>query len=271
MSIVSYKPESVFGLSENQVFYGFNCRFVDVSTLAQVMLFYAWSPIVFRGGYRAQKSFIEASWCGLDFDNGEMSLEDAKKRFCDMIHVIGTTKSHRRPKNGVVADRFRVVLLFEEKITDIKTYRWNMRKLLEEYPEADETCKDGARFFWPCTKIVQVEKEGFKREVDKDVPDWFMREPTADEVRSQMKTRALPRWVIARLSRPIEKGKRNITVYKIAKDMTRYGILKEDIVHAILSSPTYRDDLSQETHDEVLKTIGSAWTSVHEILKKESL
>lgn len=53
----------------------------------------------------------------LDYDDGHVSLEEAKKEFSKYIHIIYTSTGHRVNKldHGGIVDRFRVILPFELK------------------------------------------------------------------------------------------------------------------------------------------------------------
>ena len=51
----------------------------DVHRIAKGMSHCVWSPIIWKEGERLQKNFLSCEWAALDFDNGEMSLEEAIK------------------------------------------------------------------------------------------------------------------------------------------------------------------------------------------------
>jgi hypothetical protein len=76
----------------------------------------SWSATTFKNNKRKDENAESFSIIGLDIDNG-MSLEDAKKFFTDkkLECLISTTKSHNIEKNGVIADRFRIVLLLDKE------------------------------------------------------------------------------------------------------------------------------------------------------------
>lgn len=112
-----------------------------------------YSTSVFSDSTRRNANFEFAEIMGLDIDNGEaeekMTLEQAKKAFADYKHIIATTKSHNRPKNGIIADRFRVLLFLETPITDVLTFKATWNKLLKDYPAIDKQCSDAARYWDP--------------------------------------------------------------------------------------------------------------------------
>ena len=198
---------------------------------------HVWSPVVWSSGERLQKNFSAAQWCVLDFDCGEMSLGEAQNTFCDMVHVIGTTKSHRVEKNGRCCDRFRVALRFSEVIRDLRVYRYNMAKMTHNYP-CDSSCRDGARYFFPCTQIVSIcdDEDAFQVDVIKEVPESFERTPKA-KFGEMSKAFVIPRRVIYRLSRECTEN-RNTFCYGLGADCARVGIPLERVIELIERSQT---------------------------------
>lgn len=215
-----------------------------------------WSPCIWLQGNRSEHNFEYADWCVLDFDNGELTLNEAVNNFCDMIHVIGTTKSHQKPKKGgPPTDRFRVMLKFDERVDNLRLYRWNMWKLTTVYP-ADPACKDGARFFYPCTEIVSASADGYTQEINTDLPDTFDRPP----VRAvPVDGKGIPVWIKRVLSVVIPIGERNAEIYKMACDLTRCGFESGAVLDLVLRSATYRGTLpSPGLLREMQQTIASA-------------
>lgn len=117
-----------------------------------------WAPATFTGS-RANGNLKAISLLALDFDSG-MKLSEAFELFKDYKHIIGTSKSHQIEKNGVVADRFRVLLVLEYPIHTDADFKSHWFAAFAKWPSMDKACKDSARFFFPCTKIVSVNEEG---------------------------------------------------------------------------------------------------------------
>ena len=122
------------------------------SEVAELILTYPVSPCMWGGGVRKKSNFRFADWIGLDFDEG-LSLADACIKFEQYVHIIGTTKSHQVEKGGKTCDRFRVFLKFGVRCTNREDYEATADELIKKYG-ADKACRDAARFFWPCKKIV---------------------------------------------------------------------------------------------------------------------
>lgn len=143
--------------------HGSNSEFYRVGTdfenLMQDICESMWAPGIFLDDHRVKKKFESAMIVALDFDDG-LSLAEAAQRFESYKHIIGTTRSHQKEKNGIITDRFRVILFLEESIEDYKVYESTVRALLDANPEADPQAKDAARMFYPCVELVQYSEEG---------------------------------------------------------------------------------------------------------------
>lgn len=132
---------------------------VTEDTLPDIITKHTYSLATFKDNHRTNANYQQVPAIGLDFDDG-LSIEDARDVFKDYKHIIGPTRNHRKPKNGVVADRFRVILFLSEPITDRNVYLATIGSLLEQFPAADRACKDPARMFYPCTVVDKYVKSG---------------------------------------------------------------------------------------------------------------
>ena len=75
-----------------------------------------YSPVTWVDGYRKGENYKSGEDCIVfDIDDG-MSLHQAKQIFSDYMGLIVTTKSHQKDKNGIVCDRFRVILPYKNKM-----------------------------------------------------------------------------------------------------------------------------------------------------------
>ena len=84
----------------------------------------------------------------LDFDDG-LTWEEAEDKFRDYTYFMYETKSHKKDKNGVVADRFRVMLPLDRTITlSTEKYKRMMKNIIAVFaPEADKTCINPSQLF----------------------------------------------------------------------------------------------------------------------------
>lgn len=209
----------------------------DIHRMCRGVTRHVWSPCVWQDGVRTQEHFLSASWIVLDFDSGEMSLDEAVSSFCDMVHWIGTTRNHQKDKGGIVCDRFRVALRSDVPYWDLRAYRYKMTEMMRKYP-VDKSCKDGARLFFPCREIVQVSEDGYTEEVPDEIPEAFERiDPLRWE--AYKRTGILPTKVRARLTTVVPVGWRNTTWFGLAKDLGLLGYAPEEIEAMIVGSQTY--------------------------------
>ena len=216
------------------------------------MTTYVWSAIIWENGERAELNFRGASFAVLDFDTPEMPLKEALNTFSDSCHVIGTTKSHQKEKNGVTCDRYRVVLPFTAEITDLSQYRFNMRLFYNKYP--CDKCIDGARYFFPCTEIVSVVSDGYKQ----DVVEGRESPPESRYTTEWAKAGVLPAMVNHARQILIPPGNRNTYFYGLAKDLVKCGYQDEQIMKVFRHSKTYEACWNSDYEKELLQTVKSA-------------
>lgn len=223
----------------------------DVERIKKAICGWVWSPCIWTDGVRRQENFQRADWCVLDVDSPEMTLDDACRRFCDMQHVIGTTKSHQKDKGGVTCDRYRVLLRFERPILSLADYRYTMRKIVQRYP-VDQQPKDGARFFYPCTRIVQSSADGYGEDVF-EAPAHY-NDPNFQTRKYAAAGTITPfsRWALSAL---VPKGERNTTWYRAAKDLTKAGKDPMEILRLIVDSKTYAGQVSLDLAAEIMTCV----------------
>jgi hypothetical protein len=230
---------------------------VEVSSwleLARIATACVWSPIVYKGEKRGTDAFVEARLVGLDFENPEYPLAQAQREWCDSVHMLGVTMNHG--KDGL--DRFRIVSVFRETISDARTYTHNLSRLIDHYG-ADVKAKDGARLFFPCTRIVSGSREGYQQDVEAAPPQReFVPSPLW---REQRIVRPYTRYWLTRV---IPEGERNDTVFRMAKELCDAGWDLASIYAEIVSSPTYGGQVSPKLSSEIHSTILSGIKSVME-------
>lgn len=220
--------------------------FVDIcpqrfSSLSTYVTQNTWSPIKFRYQTRRQENFEQAILVGLDFDEG-MTLGQAKENiFCDMRHIIGTTRNHQKMKNGAICDRFRVILQFEQPIKDLRTYKWNINRLTSHY-ESDQNAKGGSRLFYPCTEIVSM-GDGYLLEVE-EPPVWFMDNSAKEaELNAYAKIGKVPFWLQRNLANIIAPGNRNTAIFGMAMDLSKLNFNKDYVESVLKTSQVYKDNI----------------------------
>lgn len=146
----------------------------EVESLKQLSAFTAataWSPYLFERTYkvnertgkkyklfRTKKNFITGHFFAIDVDEG-LSVEEAINRVnkLNLRCYIQTTKSHRVNGNG---DKFRIVCELTRPLKNGDEVLGTFQKLLKDFPEMDEACKDEARFFKASPNTVYTNYDG---------------------------------------------------------------------------------------------------------------
>lgn len=104
-----------------------------------------YSNLIWADGYRLGDNYIAGSDC-LIFDFDEIvTIDMVMQWFAKYQKLICTTKSHQINKNGVVCDRFRLVLPLYSPI-DLDRYQYTIiNRYLAERFNADTQSTDAAR------------------------------------------------------------------------------------------------------------------------------
>ncbi len=121
-----------------------------------------YSAGMFKDGHRKAENYLgRSNVVILDIDDG-LSIKEARKRFEPITHIIATTKSHQKEKNGLVCDRFRVLLLCENEITlNSSDYHDLMKEIHKDFDFVDKACKDSSRFYYPSSDSIIQSYQGF--------------------------------------------------------------------------------------------------------------
>lgn len=230
-------------LNQHKVFT--KAKFDDLSDIVNTVCNFVWSPIVWAHGNRKSVNYLFSDFAVLDFDDGRWSVDDAIE-FCkdeDVAGIIGTTKSHQKPKNNLPAcDRFRLIMPWSHRLVHLDTYRQNMKRIASHFP-CDQQCTDGARMYQPCTEIVFIKQgEGLDWHPYEEPKKHIRYEPTVYE-----QTGILPRWLEAMLVESPAPGTRNKHAFRLAAKLAEHGFSEQQVVERVLAAPI---DLStQEKKD----------------------
>lgn len=184
---------------------------------------YVWSPIVWKDDYYPVRvNFEYADWCVLDFDD-TISIDQAiDEVFYDYAHIIAPTKSHSK-----YAHCFRVCIPFEKRIDCLDVYESNLKHYARKYG-ADPQPTHGGSYFSPSSYIASKNITGQKLAIvsktqQKKKHPW------------NGKPRYLSRWAQSIISRGIvREGVREITAYRLAKDLLETGMKDTDVLGTLL-------------------------------------
>lgn len=133
--------------------------YTDLFELASIITEKQWAPATFKEGKRLIKNLESISLLVLDIDSG-CELEGAKRLLGEYKHIIATSRNHQKEKNGVVCDRYRVVLFLDEPILSDADFKATWQTAFKRWPFIDEACKDSSRFFYPSPEIVSINSSG---------------------------------------------------------------------------------------------------------------
>jgi len=109
-----------------------------------------YSAGIFKEGISSNDNWMnQPSLLILDVDDG-LTLDEAKSFFSGSKVLISTTRNHRKLKNDVLCDRYRVILPLKSPITcSAAEYTKVMALLMEEkFTFTDDSCKDASRMYF---------------------------------------------------------------------------------------------------------------------------
>ena len=148
--------------------------------------------------------------------------------------IIATTRNHRKEKNGVICDRFRLVIPFDKPITDLETYKYNMRLALDRWPWIDKNALDGARFFFPSNKVIYLDSKAIYSWETKPI------EPCRNENFYVKKIDGkIPLWCLNFINDGTlcRNNSRHLTVYAVAYALFEQGFSTGQIYRLITRAP----------------------------------
>jgi len=121
-----------------------------------------WVLARFHHNYRKSENYIKdtINTIAIDVDEG-LSIAEFKEIAKDYKYAIGTTKSHQKPKNGKVCDRYRVIFPLLTYF-NLSAYEFSlMMDEVNRFFGSDPACRDISRQFrgYPYG-IVYIHKEG---------------------------------------------------------------------------------------------------------------
>lgn len=208
----------------------------------------SWSPVIWKEGYPKESNFLSADLCVLDFDDGVTSLEKAKSIFGQFAHIIATTKSHQKEKNGLTCDRFRVVIPFENSIFTVAKFRWNMRKYLQRY-QSDMACIDGARTYLPCFDVISLKEMGDKLptyDIPKTKPKPFNME--------QYKALPVSHFVANIMREGASPGNRNRDCFRACLELWRKSYDEASIKRIVFNAIPSDSNFTDREKDSIVKS-----------------
>ncbi len=207
-----------------------------------------WSPGTYHNDHRKNENLKSISLLTLDVDDG-CTLAEAKTHFAGYKHIIATTKSHQKDKNGIVCDRFRVILFLPETVTTDSEYKKYWFAAGAKWPFIDQQCKDSARFFYPCLTIKSY-ADGFefteKQEPGVKLPK---RSTKASGVKTKVKLSHATKDFLLEGAPP---GQWHGALVKACMNMKQEGMELEEMINRLQSATlNYDGELDQKDLDTI--------------------
>lgn len=221
---------------------------IESESVGDTICQHSWSNIEWEGE-RKQDNFKQAFFIALDFDGGKTIKEILS--WCEELaleFVLGTTKSHQKEKPNAKkfsepCDRFRLILPTESVCSNLMDYRYTLSYFIDELG-ADRSCRDGARFFFPCQNVLYERKEARKTGWIK-APATILHEPKRKKLnilKGREQNGAMPVWISYLLMNGAQVGSRHSKCYAVANALFEYDICQTtDDAHRLLSSSPFRE------------------------------
>jgi hypothetical protein len=247
------------GFKSEKDAYGRLTDIESIEQLADIITKENYSLGIFKKNHRSKEDFIKAWAIGLDFDGG-YSIDQAKTDFVDYTHIIAPSKSHRKEKNGVVSDRFRVILFLTRAIDDCDTFEQTWHWLKERWPDTDKACKDASRFWFPSTEIVSIRKGGKKLDPVEVIAAELA--PTEFDRAPILRHGELGKPTMKFLLEGAASGGRNHATTRAAKDFQQNLYTVDEAIDQIVKALHFNGTIACDfTEQEVITTIRSAYNS----------
>lgn len=246
MATISHLPLRDDDYAGNGYAHNYMATTVDnLIDLAEIIRERVWSPIVWREGRRLKDNFAKSDLWVFDFDEGR-TLHDVEQWLQQrkLAHIIGLTKSHQMPKVSGKSvkppcDRFRVIVPMHEPITDLETFEYNMTGAIKTLG-CDESCKDGARFYFPCTRIHAMAPGQPVRWKPRSLSlpsRGELAQRAVEKSNFDATYRRIPRHLQNMLACGVASGGRHKACYRLGANLIHYGFSDDQILSMVLSSP----------------------------------
>lgn len=237
-------------------------QFENLWDLSAAICRSVYSPILWADGRRRSENFEQCDVCALDFDDGKLTLADAeawlrKNRLCG---ILGTTKSHQTAKRSgdrhlPACDRFRIIMPFQARITNRQVYEATMKHYMGLLP-CDPSCKDAARYFFPCREIVKIVEGNALVPVHPRPKKISLISGHSPNFSAFRAANMIPRHIAQLLRDGWPEGGRHSKCYHIAAALTQRGYDEDEIIRLILKSPLAaigNQDVIRAVHNAAVK------------------
>ncbi|CAB5223355.1 hypothetical protein UFOVP380_41 [uncultured Caudovirales phage] len=207
--------------------------------LAWAAASHRYSAHVFKDNKRHGENWQSTSCLIFDVDGGEPLLEEAKAKVSAVAACILPTRNHKKEKNGVVADRYRVFVPLQQPIVVAdgrETYKYVYLAVAAHLGLCiDDQCSDLARTF----QASGLEHEPWFTAAGSPVVDWRDFAPIPQQKRYKRPIVA-PEWrpegldekgVKTLLAKSWVTGQRNILAFRVVNWLKDAGMSQVAVEH----------------------------------------
>ncbi len=210
-------------------------------------------------GHRKKDNFIQGqNMIAFDIDEG-LSLADAKDILKEYIWLIYTTKSHQKEKNGIICDRFRIILPtktnFFVTVEQHKELYENLSKVLN-IPTYDVATRNVSRLWYTNPKAeVSTNKNGELLDIKCCIPETEKANKILPAIENldideaDRRIGGMMKFVLINTS----TGNRNAMMYRLAKFVQEMGGDVNDVVHR--TNAMTNDPLPETEVQTIIKNI----------------
>ena len=117
---------------------------------------HTWCPAVFSGT-RKISDFKSIQFIALDFDEGAVFEDIYKRSVKYMLPILFAYETF----SSVDTNKFRVIFLLEEAITDIDVFNRTIAMFMKIFPECDKSCKDVSRMFFGGKQLIYYDESEY--------------------------------------------------------------------------------------------------------------
>lgn len=123
-----------------------------------------YSATTFKYNRRKKSNAQKTKIIILDIDEPQgnyPTINDLRLKIKDLNHVLATTKSHQKLKNGVVCDRYRLLIFLSEDVENTKHYSDYVAQISNHLNlKHDCKCIDLGRLFFRSVEILSMNLDG---------------------------------------------------------------------------------------------------------------
>jgi len=221
-----------------------------------------YSAGTFLNGHITNSNYMsEQNLIIIDVDDG-MTIKDTKALFSGVQYLIATTKSHQIEKNGLVRDRFRLILPTISKFHLSETvYSETYVNILSALgmSQADVKCRNPSRWYYgvadaeywynPDNEAIMLDIRPFitdsseNRTCITNVNKYMKDESYVSDEKADARNAGMIRWLLARTT----NGTRNAMIYNYARFLKDLGLDMESNVRLFnsrISDPVDEHELA---------------------------